>query len=394
MQQTWRWFGPSDPISLTKIRQAGATGIVTALHDVAVGQAWSATEIEQRRKPIEAAGLSWTVVESLPVHSDIRLQRPGAERLVKNYEKSLQSLAAAGVYTVCYNFMPVIDWTRTSLAYVRPDGSTGLRFDAAQWAAFDVFLLKRPDAETDYTQAELQAAERKLQTMSEAERLRLVDTVAAGLPGANEEGHSLEGLRQQLAQWRDVGPDRLRSHLTDFLREVLPVAERLGIRMCIHPDDPPRPLLGLPRIASCETDFEQLFEELPSPSNGLTLCVGSLGAGTQNDPLAMARRFASRVHFAHLRTVTVDEDGSFEEADHLEGNVDLVELVQVLIVEERRRTAEGRSDDSIPMRPDHGHILEDDIAELPGYSWLGRLKALAELRGVITAVERLTPRGA
>lgn len=390
MEQTWRWFGPNDPISLTKIRQAGATGVVTALHQVPVGEVWRPEAIQERRALIEAAGLRWSVVESLPVHNDVRLRLQGHERWVANYMASLENLAAADVRTICYNFMPVIDWTRTQLDWRAPDGSLSLRFDASQWIAFDMFILERQGAASDYTPEELARAEALFRAMTESERAELTRTVAAGLPGANEAGHSLEGLKRALAIWHGVSPAQLRDSLIAFLETVTPLAERLGMRLCLHPDDPPRSLLGLPRIASSEADFEALFARVPSPANGLTLCVGSLGASRENDPLALARRFAARVHFAHLRSVNNEQDGSFVEADHLDGDVDLVALIQILIQEERRREAAGAPRSRIAMRPDHGRTLEGDIAQLPGYSWLGRLKGLAELRGVMRAVERLT----
>jgi mannonate dehydratase len=389
MQQTWRWFGPDDPIALTKIRQAGATGVVTALHHVPVGEAWPRAEVAARRVQIEAAGLGWQVVESLPVHSDVRLAVPGYERYIENYIASLEHLAAEGIRSVVYNFMPVIDWTRTELSWRAPDGSLSLRFDATQWVVFDVHLLQRPGAERDYSAEQLQRARAAFEQMDESAKAALVANIAAGLPGANETGHSLDGLRRELERWSKVDSGALRERLVAFLKAVMPTAERVGIRLCIHPDDPPRPLLGLPRIASTQADFEGLFAAVPSPCNGLTLCVGSLGAGVHNDLLAIAERFAPRVHFAHLRSVNNEPDGSFTEADHLDGDVDLVSLISVLVREERRRTAAGEPS-AIALRPDHGRTLEGDIAELPGYSWLGRLKGLAELRGVIRAVEQLT----
>jgi mannonate dehydratase len=390
MQQTWRWFGPRDPISLTKIRQAGATGIVTALCEVPVGERWTAEAVAERRSLIDAAGLRWSVVESLPVHSSVRLREQGFERYVSTYLGSLEALAAADVRTVCYNFMPVIDWTRTQLDWVAPDGSISLRFGAVEWAVFDVFVLQRSGARSDYSESELSRAEALHWTMSEADRERLIRNIAAGLPGANEQGYSLGGLRSALERWQSIDQATLRENLVAFLEAVTPVAERLGIRLCIHPDDPPRPLLGLPRIASCSADFDELFRRVPSPANGLTLCVGSLGAGVTNDLSALARRFASRVHFAHLRSVHNEPDGSFVEADLLAGDVDLVDVISVLIAEERRRRSLGEQHSVIAMRPDHGRTLEGDIADLPGYPWLGRLKALAELRGIIHAVERLS----
>lgn len=390
MQQTWRWFGPKDPISLRKIRQAGATGVVTALHELRAGEVWTRSAIAERQALLARAGLEWSVVESLPVPSTVRLQEPGYERDVERYIESLTNLGEQGVRTICYNFMPVIDWTRTDLGYVAPDGSQALRFDNAAWVAFDVFVLERPGAEAEYSSAELEAGRRYFESAGEAERARLVKNVIAGLPGANEEGYTLAGLRAELERWRGVTPHDLRRRLLDFLEAVVPTAERYDLRLCLHPDDPPRPLLGLPRIASCQTDFDALFAAVPSPANGLTLCVGSLTAGRHNDASALVRHFAPRVHFAHLRTVLLEGDGSFVEADHLEGDADLVDIVSVLVAEERRRRAAGLTHAEIPMRPDHGRVLEGDIADLPGYPWLGRLKALAELRGLMRAVERLT----
>lgn len=390
MRQTWRWFGPKDPISLSKIRQAGATGVVTALHHVRVGEVWTEEAIAERQGLLERAGLEWSVVESLPVPSPVRLQEPGYERYIERYITSLENLGKRGVRTICYNFMPVIDWTRTDLDWRAPDGSQALRFDNAAWVAFDVFLLERAGADADYSATELEAGQRYFESMNEAQRARLVKNIVAGLPGANEEGYTLDGLRAQLARWQDVTPDILRRRLIEFLEAIVPVGERYDLRLCLHPDDPPRPLLGLPRIASCQTDFDSLFAAVPSPVNGLTLCVGSLTAGRHNDASALVRHFAPRVHFAHLRTVLLDADGSFVEADHLQGDADLVDIITVLVGEERRRHAAGLSHAEIPMRPDHGRVLEGDIADLPGYPWLGRLKALAELRGVMHAVERLT----
>jgi mannonate dehydratase len=390
MLQSWRWFGPGDPISLTKIRQAGATGVVTALHDIPAGEVWSRAAIAERKALVEAAGLSWSVVESLPVPSAVRLAQPGYERYIERYIESLGNLGELGIKTICYNFMPVIDWTRTDLEWRAPDGSIALRFESAAWVAFDVFLLKRAAAEAEYDQQQLEAGRRHFEQLDPAGRERLIRTVAAGLPGANEEGYTLDGLTRELARWQSVTPEVLRGRLVAFLGAVAPICERHDMRLCLHPDDPPRPLLGLPRIASCQTDFDALFAAVPSPSNGLTLCVGSLTAGRHNDASALVRHFAPRIHFAHLRSVLLEEDDSFVEADHLQGDADLVDIARVLVEEERRRRAAGLSHADIPMRPDHGRVLEGDIADLPGYPWLGRLKALAELRGMLHAIEQLT----
>ena len=390
MLQSWRWFGPKDPISLTKIRQAGATGIVTALHDIPAGEVWPEAAIAERQRVIEAAGLRWSVVESLPVPTAVRLAEPGYEKYIERYIESLTNLGQLGVKRICYNFMPVIDWTRTDLSWRAPDGSIALRFESSAWVAFDVFILKRAAAEAEYSPAQLAAGQRYFEQLDEAGREQLVRTVAAGLPGANEDGYTLDGLRRELARWQDVSPEVLRRRLCGFLEAVVPVCEQLDMRLCIHPDDPPRPLLGLPRIASCQMDFDALFEAVPSPSNGLTLCVGSLTAGRHNDASALVRHFAPRIHFAHLRSVLLEDDDSFVEADHLQGDADLVDVGRVLVAEERRRVAAGESHAEIAMRPDHGRVLEGDIADLPGYPWLGRLKALAELRGMLHAIERLS----
>jgi mannonate dehydratase len=390
MLQSWRWFGPKDPISLTKIRQAGATGIVTALHQIPAGEVWTKGAIAERKRLVEDAGLTWSVVESLPVPTAVRLAEPGYEGHIERYIESLANLGELGVRRICYNFMPVIDWTRTDLSWRAPDGSIALRFESSAWVAFDVFILKRAAAEAEYSPAQLAAGQRYFEQLDEAGREQLVRTVAAGLPGANEDGYTLDGLRRELARWQDVSPEVLRRRLCGFLEAVVPVCEQLDMRLCIHPDDPPRPLLGLPRIASCQMDFDALFEAVPSPSNGLTLCVGSLTAGRHNDASALVRHFAPRIHFAHLRSVLLEDDDSFVEADHLQGDADLVDVGRVLVAEERRRVAAGESHAEIAMRPDHGRVLEGDIADLPGYPWLGRLKALAELRGMLHAIERLS----
>jgi mannonate dehydratase len=390
MLQSWRWFGPKDPISLTKIRQAGASGIVTALHDIPAGEVWPAAAIAERKALIEAHGMRWSVVESLPVPTAVRLAESGHERYIERYIESLANLGELGVQAVCYNFMPVIDWTRTDLEWRAPDGSIALRFESAAWVAFDVFILQRPGAEAEYDAQQLAAGRRHFEALGTAGREQLVRTIAAGLPGANEKGYSIEGLRRELERWQSVTPAVLRGRLIAFLEAVVPVCERYDLRLCLHPDDPPRPLLGLPRIASCQMDFDALFEAVPSPVNGLTLCVGSLTAGRHNDASALVRHFASRIHFAHLRSVLLEQDGSFVEADHLAGDANLVDVGRVLVAEERRRRRQGLPHAEIAMRPDHGRVLEGDIADLPGYPWLGRLKALAELRGMLTAIEQLT----
>ncbi len=394
MEQTWRWFGPDDPVSLDHIRQAGATGIVTALHDKAPGEEWSMEDILDRKALIEQAApgrtpLRWSMVESVPVHDDIKVQAPGFERHVAAYCRTLRNLAACGVDRVCYNFMPLIDWTRTDLAYQLPSGAAALRFDADLFAAFDLFILARAGAAAEYTPEQVTRAEKALAGMDEPQRRKLTANIIAGLPGRATEAHTLDGFRHALERYARVSPERLRQNLVDFLNQVVPVAAEVGIRLAIHPDDPPRPLLGLPRVVSCAEDLRLLFKAVDHPCNGLTLCVGTFGVRADNDLPNMAREFGPRVHFAHLRGVKREADGlSFYEGEHLASDADMVAIVQALLDEENRRLAEGRGDCSIPIRPDHGHQMLDDLGKQvnPGYSAIGRLKGLAEIRGVITAL--------
>src|SRR3954471_14374594 len=393
MEQTWRWFGPEDVIRLPHIRQAGATGIVTALHHISYGTVWSVEEIEKRKAMITAdpsLELRWSVVESLPVSEQIKLGEGDLEPLFDNYRQSLRNLAACGVTTVCYNFMPVLDWTRTELAHPLPGGGTALRFNAHEFAAFDCFMLERPGAEADHSPELLARAKDWFARSSEGDRQKLLANIMAGLPGAFDR-YDIAGLRQMLGRYRDVTPERLRENLARFLRAVILVAEEVGIRMAIHPDDPPRPLMGLPRIVSNADDLAFITGAVDSVANGITLCSGSLGAGPGNDVPAIARQFASRIHFAHLRNVRKEPDGSFMEADHLGGDTDMVALVGVLLEEQQRRRAAGDPRWRIPMRPDHGHELLDDVGKPthPGYPAVGRLKGLAELRGVMLAVSTL-----
>lgn len=390
MEQTWRWFGPDDIVQLGHIRQTGATGIVTALHHIAYGQVWTVEEIKARKERIEAdesLGLRWSVVESLPVHESIKLCQGDLDLLFDNYRESLRNLARCGVMTVCYNFMPVLDWTRTELAYPLPGGGTALRFNAHEFAAFDCFMLERPGAEADHPANVLARARSWFDNASEGDKRKLHANIMAGLPGAFNR-YDIPGLRQMLDIYRDISPQRLRENLARFLREVIPTAEEVGIRMAIHPDDPPRPLMGLPRIVSTEDDLAFITAAVDLPANGITLCSGSLGARPGNDVPVLARRFASQIHFAHLRNVAKEPDGSFMEADHLGGDTDMVALVRVLLEEQKRRRDAGDPRWRIPMRPDHGHELLDDIGKPthPGYPAIGRLKGLAELRGVMLAV--------
>lgn len=389
MEHTWRWFGPADPISLGEIRQAGATGIVTALHEISNGDIWPVDAIVERKRMIEAAGLSWSVVESVPVHEAIKQGLPEAERYIDNYRQTLVNLGECGIDVVCYNFMPVLDWTRTDLAWPLPNGGTALRFDQTAFAAFDLFLLERDDASVDYSEDEREAASAYLETLDAAARTHLIDTVIAGLPGT-EEHYTLEDFRRALDAYREIDAERLRANLVAFLRAIVPAAEEAGIRLAIHPDDPPRELLGLPRVVSTADDAQAILESAPSPANGLTFCTGSYGVRADNDLVAMARRFAPHIHFVHLRATRREADPlSFHEAEHLDGDVDMVGVIGELIREQRRREREGGH--RLPMRPDHGHHLLDDLTRdsRPGYPLIGRLKGLAELRGVECALNRL-----
>jgi len=393
MQETWRWFGPADKIGLAEIRQTGARGIVNALHEIPYGEVWTVEAIRARQALIEAnpaLRLEWRVVESLPVHERIKLGDGDLEPLFETYRASLRNLAACGIETVCYNFMPLLDWTRTELAAPVAGGGTSLRFNIHEYAAFDVFMLERPGAAEEVSPDVLARAKTWFDASNAVGRDRLLAAIMAGLPGAYAR-YDVPGLREILKRYDGVTRDDVRAKFKRFLDAVIPTAEAAGIRLCVHPDDPPRPLFGLPRIVSNAEDIAFVLDAVPSPSNGLTLCSGSLGANPANDVPGIARRFADKIHFAHLRNVTKDADGSFEEADHLAGDTDMVALVRVLMAEERRRRAEGRADWQIPMRPDHGHELLFDIGRgtHPGYPVIGRMRGLAELRGVMAAVDAL-----
>ncbi|MBY6112699.1 mannonate dehydratase [Halomonas sp. DP1Y21-3] len=391
MQHTWRWFGPKDPIRLEEIRQTGATGIVTALHEVPNDEVWSRQAIAERKQMIEDAGLEWSVVESVPVHEAIKKGLPERNALITRYCDTLRNLAACGIDTVCYNFMPVLDWTRTDLRWAMPDGALALRFDQTAFAAFDLYLLARPGAENEYSDDEKTEARSYLDSLDAEARQSLVDTLIAGLPGA-EEHYTLERFREVLAGYAEIDAARLREHLGYFLKAVIPVAEELGIKMAIHPDDPPRPLLGLPRVVSTAADAEWILAAVDSPANGLTLCTGSYGVLAANDLAAMVQRFGPSIHFVHLRSTRREspDSRSFHEAPHLDGDVDMVAVISALVAEERRREREGGR--RLPLRPDHGHHILDDQhrATAPGYPLYGRLRGLAELRGVETAVRQLT----
>src|SRR5437899_156381 len=390
MEQCWRWYGPDDPVTLDHVKQAGATGVVSALHDIYDGRAWPLENILERKRIIEAAGLTWSVVESIPVHNSIKIGSPERLRYVGWYKDTIRALAKAGIATICYNFMPVVDWTRTDLAYRLPTTGYALRFDAIDFAAYDLFVLKRKNAEAGYTSARIAEAQSRLRELSEEKIDRIERNLIAGLP-ATERSYNRDSFREALAEYDSIGPKQLRDNLAWFLREIIAVAEQEGARMCIHPDDPPFSLYGLPRIVSTAEDARFILNAVDSPANGLTFCTGSYGTRADNDIVAMVKEFAGRIHFVHLRNVTIEDDGSFHEAEHLEGGTDMAHVILALLQEEARRRAEGRADWRIPMRPDHGHLLADDIGKTrinPGYSLIGRLKGLAELRGIMRAVER------
>lgn len=397
MRQTWRWFGPHDLASIDDVVQAGAAGVVTALHHVPNGVVWTAEEIAgrqeevRRRKDGSPSGIEWEVIESLPVTEDIKKQKGDWRAHIANYKQSLRNVAAAGLEVVCYNFMPVLDWTRTELRWTLPNGASCMRFDINDFAAFDIHILERTGAEGDYTNEVTDEAARRFADMSEDDRKQLARNVTMGLPGSTE-SMTLDDVRAHLDEYDHISPDQLRRHFVDFLSEVVPVAEDLGVRLCCHPDDPPFALLGLPRIMSTESDYKTVMDAVDSPANGMTLCSGSLGARPDNDLPGMMERLGSRVHFVHLRNVKRDSDaiaGSFYEAEHLGGDTDMVALIAAIVREEARRRAEGRADHQIPMRPDHGQDILDDLSRRaqPGYPTIGRLKGLAELRGIMTALE-------
>lgn len=400
--QTMRWFGPNDPVSLMDIRQAGCTGVVSALHQIPVGEVWSVEEIKQRIQLIEADNhrytrLTWDVVESLPVHEDIKKGLPSREKYIENYKISLRNLAACGIKTVCYNFMPVLDWSRTNLNYQMPDGSLALRFVWEDFAAFDLCILKRPNAEADYSE-EIQAKARaKFAQMSLEEVATLQNTVLLGLPGSNE-AFELATFQGLLNNYKHIGDKELRQNLYYFIQQVAPVAQEVGVNLCIHPDDPPMPLLGLPRVVSTESDLEQLMAACDVRANGITFCTGSLGIRADNDLAGIAERFGHRIHFVHLRATkrekSPDNQLIFHEADHLTGDVDMYAVVKAFVLESKKRSEADLKDAQIPMRPDHGHQMLDDLNKTgkhksyPGYSAIGRLKGLAELRGLEMAIEK------
>ena len=398
MEQTWRWYGPTDPVTLTDIRQAGATGIVNALQEIPIGEVWTVEELEKRKRMIEwdfssktprKRGLNWSVIESIPVHEDIKLGKPTRDLWIEKYKQSIQNVGWVGISTICYNFMPVVDWTRTDLSLELEDGARALCFDMVEFAAFDIFILKRKGAEKDYSEDILEEAKQKIESISDEQRYMLQKNIIAGLPGG-QEGYTLEQFQAKLDEYANIDSAQYRENLAYFLKAILPIAEASGVRMAIHPDDPPFSLFGLPRIVSTEEDIAFILNVYDSNSNGLTLCTGSLGVRPDNDLVGIVERYGNKINFVHLRSTQRDGRNSFHEASHLRGDVDMYNVIVAILKEQKKRHAMNRFDEIIPMRADHGHTILDDLKKKtnPGYSAIGLLRGMAELRGLELGIEK------